>query len=179
VGEEPGLKSVASATVAPASSSRAPARSVFRPRKKSVAGSSVATVAEPASAAMPASLTAPRWSADAAPSSTASSAPPGVLQLVGVQLRDQAVLQPGLEDASRLRAVNTPGSMNTSQKRPAAPRRRPGSSPRREVDVASRSSRYSGGNLVRAEERRHQSSGTSAQRRIARSCFSSLSVSRP
>jgi hypothetical protein len=69
------LKSVASATVAPASSSARPGAHRGRPRKKSVAGSSVATVDDPASAAMPASLMSPKWSADAAPSSAASSAP--------------------------------------------------------------------------------------------------------
>ena len=55
-----------------------------------VPGSSVATVGALASAATPAGEMAARWSADVAPSSAASSAPPAARQLVGVQLERQA-----------------------------------------------------------------------------------------
>src|SRR5215469_7275407 len=72
--EDPGLQSVASATVTPASSSRrASGYGCLVPN--SAPGSSVATVPEDASAATSASDKNVQWSADAAPSSTASCTP--------------------------------------------------------------------------------------------------------
>ena len=81
VGEVPGLKSVPRATGTPASMNRLAGAASSAIRNQVVAGSSVATVgwspsAARASASTPASLGVCRWSADSAPSSAASSAPP-------------------------------------------------------------------------------------------------------
>ncbi len=73
----PGLRSVASATAAPSSINfLAGAKGSFR--AKAVSGSSVATVPFSAMRLTPSSLTCSRWSAETAPISAASSAPPRV-----------------------------------------------------------------------------------------------------
>ena len=117
VGDVPGLKSVASATAAPAAiRSRAGARAVF-PRNSMVPGSSVATVGAAASAATPAAETAAKWSADVAPSSAANSAPPAADNSSAWSLSPS----PDRRAASRIvrdsPTVKTPGSQNTSAKR--------------------------------------------------------------
>jgi hypothetical protein len=71
----PGLKSVATATAAPASTRRR-AGAGGAAIENDDAGSRTAIVPEPASASMPSSLTWFRWSALRAPSFTAASAAP-------------------------------------------------------------------------------------------------------
>jgi len=71
VKHDPGLQSVASATVAPASISLRASGYGCRV-ENSTPGSSVATVSEAASAATSASSRWVQWSADAAPACTAS-----------------------------------------------------------------------------------------------------------
>ena len=76
VGDDPGLQSVASATGTPASiMSRAGANS-SPIKNKVVAGKSTATTPASAMRRMPSADACTRWSADTAPTSAASSAPP-------------------------------------------------------------------------------------------------------
>ena len=85
----PAFASLASATVAPASSS---ARAGGRRSRRTIAGagSTVATVSEPAMAATPSSSSCSRWSTDAAPSRIPSSVGPGSRELLGVQAQAEA-----------------------------------------------------------------------------------------
>src|SRR4029079_8766058 len=71
----PGLKSVASAIAAPASTSARP-RGIRRPRKSALAGSRTPVTSLSASAAAPSSPVASRWSTERAPSSIASGIAP-------------------------------------------------------------------------------------------------------
>ena len=73
--ELPGLKSVASATAAPASASARPG-GIGRPRKSALAGRSTPTTSLAASSRTPAAPVASRWSTDRAPSSIASGIAP-------------------------------------------------------------------------------------------------------
>ena len=75
VNELPGLKSVASAIAAPASTS-ARAGGIGRSRKSALAGSSTPVTSLAASAATPAGPVASRWSTERAPSSIASGIAP-------------------------------------------------------------------------------------------------------
>ena len=82
---DPGLQSLARATVAPASSNRR-ASGYGERVENSAAGSSVATVALEASRSMSASVRCVQWSAEAAPAATATLTP-GQAELVGVGRR--------------------------------------------------------------------------------------------
>ena len=108
VGDVPGLKSVPSATGTPRVDER-PRRRVRGPSsgtRSSPAGASRRparpSAAAAASASIPASDGVARWSADAAPSSAASSAPPDGASSSACSRGRQPVAGRGLEDPPRL-----------------------------------------------------------------------------
>src|SRR5262245_25483827 len=114
--DDPGLQSVASATVAPASSSRR-ASGYGERVENSAPGSSVATVDDPARASTSAGDRWVQWSALAAPSSTASATPgPGPSWLAWMRGSSPAAA-PAVRMARDWSASNAPRSQNTSTHR--------------------------------------------------------------
>jgi len=122
MGQLPGLKSVARATAQPAVIIRRAGAYAARPSVKTVPGSRVAMVREPARAAMPASSMRIRWSAESAPSLAARAAPPKASSSSActVQRRPSSMARCRMVSVSA--RSKTVGSQKTSQRwaRPSA-----------------------------------------------------------
>ena len=129
----PGLKSVASATAAPASTSARPG-GIGRPRKSALAGSSTPTTSLAASARTPSSPVASRWSTERAPSSTASGIAPLSRELVAVEAQREPGVAARLEVAARLRRVER-AALEEDVRRLGEPRRFRQHLGEREVEV--------------------------------------------
>src|SRR2546423_14947295 len=114
--EEPGLQSVASATAAPASSS-ARASGYGCRVENSAPGSNVATVDEPANASMSTVDRWVQWSAEAAPSSTASWTPGPGPSWPACTRAPRPALMPASRIVRDCSPSNAPRSQNTSTQR--------------------------------------------------------------
>ena len=116
VNEEPGLQSVARATVAPASSSRRACGNGCL-QLNSTPGSRVATTGVDTSASTSSSVRNVQWSADAAPASAATRTPgPGPSWLACTRALSPAA-RPAASTAAASSAPNAPSSQNTSTQR--------------------------------------------------------------
>jgi hypothetical protein len=119
VNDVPGLQSVASATVTPASSRRR-ASGYGERVENSTPGSSVATVADDASASTSAAVRNVQWSTLAAPSSTPSRTPGPAASCPACTRTPRAAARPASSTARASSASNAcgeAGSQNTSTQR--------------------------------------------------------------